>query len=294
MKKFNGLKTAVMMMVAAGMLCACGSNSQPESRGSVEERPEPEVTSEPTAAAEPNTSAEPNTGTEPDKERVTGSIVTTEVESVQVRYYIGYNVATGDAISDTIPCHTVLATGDELAKMSEILPDLLAIRANPASEEYSHMMYDHLMDEYELIINGDLALEIGREYGYTVSGGDVFRVPSELFEIIESIAEEYNKNNVYQTLDTDKLTITSMKGKEMEITDQDQLDDLLSIIYYPINADDDSFSSEKVAYVIDLHNGDQLDIFFASVLGKFRYADGSYQYVYMGEMEDYLNKVFAD
>ena len=288
MKKFNGLKKAVMMMVAAGMLCACGSSSQPESRGSVEERPEPSVAAEPTAAAEPNT------GTEPEKERVTGSIVTTEVESVQVRYYNGYNIATGDVISDTIPCHTVLATGDELAKMSEILPDLLAIRANPGSEEYSHLMYDFLKDEYELIINGDLVLEIGREYGYTVSGGDTFRVPSELYEIVESIAEEYNNNNVYSTLDTDRLTITSMKGKEMEITDQDQLDDLLSIIYYPINADDDSFSSEKVAYVIDLHNGDQLDIFFASVLGKFRYADGSYQYVYMGEMEDYLNKVFAD
>ncbi len=288
MKKFNGLKKAVMMMVAAGMLCACGSSSQPESRGSVEERPEPSVAAEPTAAAEPNT------GTEPEKERVTGSIVTTEVESVQVRYYNGYNIATGDVISDTIPCHTVLATGDELAKMSEILPDLQAIRANPGSEEYSHLMYDFLKDEYELIINGDLVLEIGREYGYTVSGGDTFRVPSELYEIVESIAEEYNNNNVYSTLDTDRLTITSMKGKEMEITDQDQLDDLLSIIYYPINADDDSFSSEKVAYVIDLHNGDQLDIFFASVLGKFRYADGSYQYVYMGEMEDYLNKVFAD
>ena len=56
----------------------------------------------------------------------------------------------------------------------------------------------------------------------------------------------------------------------------------------------DMFENEKVAYVMDLHNGDELDVYFASVLGRLRHADGSYEYVHIQEMEDHLNRIFAE
>ena len=44
---------------------------------------------------------------------------------------------------------------------------------------------------------------------------------------------------------------------------------------------------------MDLHNGDILEIHFASVIGKLCHADGSSEYVYIQGMEDYLDSVFA-
>ena len=292
MKKTNRMKKAVMVMMAAGMLCACGNNEQSASRGSIGDAPEPKVTTEPTIQ-EP-IAQEPGTTTEPDNDPVTGGIVTAEVEGVSVRYYNGYNIATGDIISDTIPCNTVEVSGDALTGLSEILPELSAITENSQSEEYGHIMYDHLMDYYELTINDDLVLDIGDEYGVCKSTGEVFQVPAELYDIVNEIAEENNKNNVYATLDTDQITVTDQDGRELEITDPDQLKTLLSVEYYPINAEDEMFEGEKVAYVMDLHNGDELDVYFASVLGRLRHADGSYEYVHIQEMEDHLNRIFAE
>ena len=44
---------------------------------------------------------------------------------------------------------------------------------------------------------------------------------------------------------------------------------------------------------MDLHNGDRLEIHFASVIGKLCHPDGSSEYVYIQGMEDYLDSVFA-
>ena len=285
MKKRNGMKKSLIMLMTVGMLCGCGNNEQFEARGSIGDEPESEETTETTIATEP---------VEPADDPVAGDIITTEVESVSVRFYIGYNISTGDVISDTIPCHTLDIKGDELAKLSDILPGLTKITADPDTEEYGHIMYDHLMDYYELTVNEDLVLKIGDEYGICESTGEVFSVPEDLFDMVESVAEEYSKNNVYKTLDTEQITVTDKKGQELEITDPDQLETLLSVEYYVINADDDMFENEKVAYVMDLHNGDELDVYFASVLGKYRHADGSCEYVYIQQMEDYLNRIFAE
>ena len=64
--------------------------------------------------------------------------------------------------------------------------------------------------------------------------------------------------------------------------------------YYTINADDEFFEGETNAYVMDLHNGDILEIHFASVIGRLCHADGSSEYVYIQGMEEYLDSVFAE
>ena len=261
-------------MLAAGMLCACENKAQPVN-GTTELLPE----SEP--------------ATEIETESNTGNIVTPDVESVSVRYYVGYNVASGDAISDTIPCHTLEITGEDLVKLAELLPELSKITTDPNSEAYDHIIYDHTMDYYELIINDDLVLHIGDEYGVVVSSYDVFAVPAELYDTVDSIAEEYNKKNVYSTLVVDQVTVTNRHGEVLEITDPEQLEMLGTFKYYTINADDKFFEGETNAYVMDLHNGDILEIHFASVIGRFCHQDGSSEYVYIQGMEDYLDSVFA-
>jgi len=293
MKKRNGLKSAVLAMMAAGMLCACENNAEPEAVRPAGGEAAPEVTEAPGSAEESESSEEP-AAAEQEEEPAAVKIVTEPVESVTIRFYIGYNIATGDAISDTIPCHTVEVTGEDLAKISEILPELSVIREDPESEAYGHIRYDYINDIYELIINDDLVLDIGEKYGYIVSGGGMFAVPEKLFDIVDRIAEEYSENSVYAALDAEEITVTDMDGRELEITDPDELELLRSVEYYTINATDEMFENERVAYVMDLHNGDQLDIFFASVLGVLRHADGSYEYVNIGQMEEYLNRIFAE
>ena len=285
MKKISGLKTAVIAALAVGMFCACGNNAQSGSGTT-----EPAPTSEPVSAAEPTVEAQ----IEPENDPVIGDIVTTDVESVSIRYYIGYNIASGDAISDVIPCCTVEVNGEELAKLAEILPELTKVTVDPDSEEYSHIIFDHIMDYYELTVNDDLVLLIDDEYGRGGSSfEDVFAVPAELYDTVESIAEEYNEKNVYSTLDADQVTVTNMEGKELEITDPDQLEMLRSFKYYTINADFEIFKDESIAYVVDLHNGDMLEVHFAGVIAKLSHADGSYEYIYIQGIEDYLDCIFA-
>ena len=236
----------------------------------------------------------PETSTETEIESNTGNIVTQDVESVSVRYYVGYNVASGDAISDTIPCHTIEISGEDLAKLAELLPELSKDTTDPNSEDYGHLIYDHITDYYELIINGDLVLHIGNEYGVVASSDEVFAVPAELYDAVDRIAEEYNEKNVYSTLDVEQVTVTNKNGEVLEITDPEQLEMLRTFKYYAINADDKFFEGETNAYVMDLHNGDILEIHFASVIGKLCHADGSSEYVYIQGMEDCLDSVFAN
>ena len=54
------------------------------------------------------------------------------------------------------------------------------------------------------------------------------------------------------------------------------------------------FEGETNAYVMDLHNGDILEIHFASVIGRLCHPDGSSEYVYIQGMEEYLDSVFAE
>ena len=274
MNKIKGLKTAVIAVLAAGMLCACENRVNPENS-----------TTESLHTSE--------TATETETKSNTGNIVTSDVESVSIRYYVGYNVASGDMISSAIPCQTVEVSGEDLAKLAELLPELSKVTTDPSSEDYEHLIYDHIMDYYELIINGDFVLQIGNEYGVVVSSDDVFAVPAELYDTVDSIAEEYNEKNVYSTLDVDQVTVTNKHGEVLEITDPEQLEKIRTIKYYTINADDKFFEGETNAYVMDLHNGDILKIHFASVIGKLCHADGSSEYVYIRGMEDYLNSIYS-
>ncbi len=253
----NGLKKSLILLMTAAVLCGCGTSEEPAV---------------------------------PAEDPVPVHIVTTDVESVSVRYFIGYNIAAGDEITQWIPCHTLDVTGDDLEKISVLLSELTEIEEYPDWERSG--TYD--WDNYELTINDDLVLHIGYWYGSCPSARKAFAVPADLYDILYDITEEYNRANVLKSFDTDHITVTDRQNRVLEITDPDQLESLLSFGYYVITRDDASFAGERMSYRIDLHNGDEL-VLYSNVIGKLYHEDGNIEHVYVGYQLEYdLENIFAE
>ena len=291
MKKTNSIKSVLGAIIAVGSLCACGSEpagitSEVSPQTVTEEAPKPTVSAieeqSPTVSL---IEEQLSTGTGMTQTPDDGKLIAEEVESVIIRYYIGYNIATGDVISDSIPCYQIEVTGEDLETLATLIGGASKISADP----YERIEY--CLDDYELTVNDDIVLMIGDKRGLEAASAEVFEVPSELYEIVERIVQENNEKNVYQILGGDQISVTNPDGKVWDIEEEDQLEEIRSTQYYAINLSDDMMSGERVAYVVDTHNGDLLDVYFASVLGKLRYADGTYEYVHIGYLEDYLDDI---
>ncbi len=292
MKKTVCLKSALAVLLAAGTLCVCGgAGTAPEAvtRGRFEEEP---TKASATGPAAPVEKEGPSPAAGEAKTTDDGKIFPGEVESVSIRYYIGYNIATGDAISDSIPCFEIEVSGDDLDALAEGIGELTKVETDPNSEYFEHLLYDHMRDYYELTINGDFVIVIGDEYGNTTEGYDIFGVPEEFGENVERLIRENNEQNVFETLGGKTISVTDQDGRVWDVQDAEVLDKIRSAPYYVVNLDDDEFRNEQVAYVIDLHNGEKLEVHFASVLGRLCHADDSYDYVYIDGLEDYLDEVF--
>lgn len=302
MNKKLGLKSALVVLFAAGILCACGESERagktPEAweRGRFEEEPNEAVAVpmeiEPTEAATAPMEEEPSPAAVGVQTPDEGKVFTEKIESVSIRYYIGYNITTGDAISDSIPCFEIEVTGDDLDTLAEGIGELTKLNLDLNSEKDQHIIYDHMRDYYELTINGDFVIVIGDEYGNTTEDYGIFEVPAEICETVERLVQENNEQNVYETLGGKKISVTDQNGHVWDVKDDEVLDHICSQHYYVVYLDDNDFGGERVAYTVDLHNGERLEVHFASVLGRLCHADGSYDYVFIGDLEDYLDKVF--
>lgn len=301
MKKINTMKKALAIIMLTGALCACG-NTEPAADTSETFGDDSSVTSaETTTTANDSSSAETETKVQDDsldtssveeQSTANGDIVTEDVQKVSVRYYIGYNIATGDIIKDSIPCYTVEFSGDDLEKFKAQLPGLTKIDMDSLHNEEKHMMSHGFFDLYELNVNDDVYMFIGEEYGKERDNGYMFEFPAELMDIVERAAQEYNEENVYKYLTSEQMTVTDKDGNSSDVTDEEQLEKMQSIPYYALTIPEDSLEDESVAYIIDPHDGETMDIYFASVLGKLNHSDGTYEYVYIGGMEDYLDDIY--
>ena len=216
-----------------------------------------------------------------------------EIQSIVIKYYEGYNIATGDAISDTIPLNTIDLKSDDLNEMSKLIKTLTKVKYSKNDEMYSHMQYDHICDYYKLEINNSFIIYIGDEYGITDEKNDYFKVPEELYNKVLKIVKKYNEDNVYKTINSEKITIICNQEK-LDIIDKEQLDELSSYQYYVINATDKDFNNEKIAYTLELSDSRKIDIYFASVLSCIYYSDGTHEYIYTGNLEDYVEKIFEN
>lgn len=216
-----------------------------------------------------------------------------EIQSIVIKYYEGYNIATGDGISETIPLNTINLKSNELNEVSKLIKTLTKVKYSKNDEMYNHMQYDHICDNYKLEINNNFIIYIGDEYGITAEKNDYFKVPEELYSKILEIVKTYNEDNVYKTINSEKITIIC-KQEKLEVTDTEQLKGLSNHQYYVINASDKDFDNEEVAYTLDLNDGRKIDIYFASVLSCIYYENGTHEYIYTGNLENFVKKIFEN
>ena len=220
-------------------------------------------------------------------------IYTKPINSIRLKFYLGYNIATGDAISNVVPAHVIELEGEELGVITRQIKSLKKVRYDKDSEAYSHLIHDHMVDMFELNINTDMTLYIGDEYGMVLGSYDYFEVPTYLYERIEGIAEDYCQKNVYQTIGGTQFSVTH-DGEERVITDNEQKQTLSDYKYYAINDTEDSFVDERVAYIVKSDNGKTISVYYASVLSRIDYSDGKFEYIYTGGLEEYLDSLFED
>ena len=216
-----------------------------------------------------------------------------EIKSIVIKYYEGYNIATGDAISDTIPLNTIKLKDNDFKEISDLIKALTKVKISENNEEYGHLRYDYICDYYKLEINDSFNILIGDKYGITEQDKEYFEVPEDLFNKVLEIVKKYNEENVYKSINSEKITIIS-DNEKLEVTDVEQLKEFSNYKYYVINASDEEFKDEKVAYTLDLNNGTKINVYFASVLSSIYYSDGSHEYIYTGNLEDFVEKIFKN
>ena len=139
MKKTKIIKSILSLVITVGCLCACGSSDPAGTISKVTRQTiqEEERKLSSTAAKE--------------------KIFTKEVESVTIRYYIGYNIATGDAINDSIPCHQITVSGDDLETLVSLIGGLTKMAVDQNTDDY--LFVESITDDYELTINDDVVLD---------------------------------------------------------------------------------------------------------------------------------------
>lgn len=282
MKKRNVLPKTMMAMLAVVMLGGCANKSQTKSDDpTTSDRSEYSETTETSEATE---SSEDEA-----KEAAKGKIVTEDVESVTLRFYVGYNISGGHAIGDSIPCLTVDLEGEDLDLVAAMLPKLERLAPGQGSG------VGYIADKYELTINGDQVITIGDRAGYYREGNALFKVPEKLFETVDRIAEEYSDKEVYKTLDSKEITVVDNKqGIAHPISDPDQLENILAVKYYVIDDDEEleeMLANNDIAYVLNMDDGESLFVFYASVRGGLIHNDGTRELVFIQGMEDYLNSI---
>lgn len=216
-----------------------------------------------------------------------------KIRSIVIKYYEGYNIATGDAISDTIPLNTINLKSDDLNEMSRLIKTLTKVKDSQNDETYSNMKYDYMCDYYKLEINNNFVIYIGDKCGITDEKKDYFKVPEELYNKVLEIVKKYNEYNLYKTINSEKITIISNQEK-FDIIDKEQLEELSSYQYYVINDTGKDFNNKKIAYTLDLNDGRKIDIYYASVISCIYYDDGTHEYIYTGKLENHVEKIFEN
>ncbi len=231
-------------------------------------------------------------------ERITDLTIT----SITLRYYAGYNIASGNAISDIIPLNTVELTGYNLYEVARQLDRLRFVDIDKNSEEYEHLKYDNIFDTYELVINDEMTLYIGNEYGAIASTGNpdgdatiiedsYFKVPLTLFQKITTIANDYSNENLYQKLNSANFEIVH-DGETRILLSDEYIRTLSAFRYYIINDTPENYKDEEVAYLVMIDGDRTVKVFRASCLGLIEYPDGKVEVVYIDGLEDYLDGLF--
>ena len=223
-------------------------------------------------------------------EETSSETIEVDENSLIIKYYIGYNVASGDAISDTIPVNLITITGDDydeiIGYINNLEEDVSTCDPNLKTD-----CLDAIWDEYNILLPNDKILNFGKN-GCSYKDEDTkYKTPDDLYNKINKISNEYNEKNVFKKINSKSIIIKDSNNNEYNITNKEQLDLLSNYNYYYINDKDSNYKDEKIAYTLILDDGSSIEVYYASVLSRINFNNNTHKYIYTGELEDELNKI---
>ena len=208
-----------------------------------------------------------------------------DIESITLKYYIGYNFETMNTIISlgddfVVPLQSINLSGNDLTEVASLLKNLKKIDSSQSSPLYKKLEFN-MTDQIKIEINNNFTIFIGDEYGTTEDKSTYFAVSKNLFNKITEIISNYNDTYVYKTLNSSEISVT-YKGKTYDIAEPQTLKSLSDAKYYVIKMADKDFEADKIEYTLNLSDGRKVDILSGSVLSRITYSDGTLQYIYTG------------
>lgn len=221
-------------------------------------------------------------------------IYTKDIEKVVLKYYEGYNMASMERDDNKlVPENKVELNEKELKVVAPLINSLKEIKVKKGTEEYEHIIYDHMVDIYKLEINDDFDLYIGTEYGCTEKAEKYFEVPEELALKIKEIADKNSEENLYEKIGGTQFTIIAEDG-QLEVTDEDDIKELANFKYYLLNdnqKNDELFADEEISYTLNSDNK-KIEIFNASVISKLY--DETKSYIYCDGLAELVDRIYGN
>ena len=229
---------------------------------------------------------------EQEKQHRTGKVYDKDIKSITIKYYNGYNIATGDAIKESIPAFKIELQKEELEKATSFIKTLEYFHIEKDCGKKENCI-DIIEDNYELIINNKFSLYLDKEYGFVEDPYDTFKVPEELYNLVVKQVEKNNKENVYKQLNSKKLTIIS-NGEKLEVKDPKYIEEISNYNYYKTNIkdNDEVYEEDKLTYTLDLNDGRKIDLYFISPLSRLYNKDGSHINIYSGDLYELIDKIY--
>lgn len=219
-----------------------------------------------------------------------------EIESIVIEYYEGCDIVSGEESNGLISLNTINLKTNDFEDISKLTKSLSKDNFLKFIEMYKNIKSSIIVPHiyyYKLKVNDSFTIYIGKEYGI-VEGKDIyFNVPKELYNKLSEVTKKYSEQNLYKKINCKSLTIIK-ENEKLEITDKEQLNNLSNYQYYVINGEDKRFKGEIIAYTLDLIDGRKIDIYLANTISCIYYKNGTHEYIYTGNLEDYIETIFKN
>ncbi len=203
-----------------------------------------------------------------------------DINSLVIKFYPGYNIATAEAINDVnkegdfVQVVTIKVEGEDFNKLSSMISEF-----EPTTFDFSTCNCAYIMDEYEIIVNGETIYSLGEEYGF--NDEFTFDVSNDFNILVNSILSKYD-NQIYKRLSTTNAKI--IKDNEEIILTDEEVSDILEYKYYVVNQNEPYETYDGgYKYEVVLDKGISLYLY-----------DTGMAYLSNGSESTYINFVYRD
>lgn len=226
--------------------------------------------------------------------------------TVKIRYAYTYNVPTADALNemqnekygeDYIDILEIYLEGDKLTKINELIKNSSFEKADLSVYKDTKLAID-VAGTFEITINNDIVLLMDQEWSMYTKDSDsyIIHTPEELFNEISTIVYEKAYGNS-KSYDTSKITIISKQtdGEDVIITDEKHIKSILdNLKYAKVNMNEDEMEDEEITYTVDLNNGVQVKVYFASAIGYIIDSSEKYYVAFVTDFEEIVSTLYEN